>query len=306
MTFPAAPILHLQNLRKTFGDFTAIHDVSFDVPAGSITALIGANGAGKTTLLKIITRLIPADSGLIESSFESPASRTGRTPASWLSYVPEEFGLYERMRVEEVIIYFARLGDLSLAQARQNLTPWLERFKLTPKRRERLVALSKGNQQKVKLICALIHQPPLLILDEPFTGLDGEGSALLRQCLLEARAAGTTILCSSHRLDQMDLLADHLVVIDAGRVVLDATLAEARRLYRQNLIEVTFGDVTPTLERLPGVLETTWDEGVAALTLAPEANPTTILKTILERGGEIESFTRHAPGLDEIFKTLTK
>ncbi|PTY01988.1 hypothetical protein DB346_10255 [Verrucomicrobia bacterium LW23] len=292
-------VLEVRGITKTFADFTALRDVSFTVGAGAITALLGANGAGKTTLIKVITGLVRQDSGdvLWPASGGSGADR----PDSLFSYVPEESGLYERMRVEDIVTYFARLSGMETAAIRAEMPGWLERFKLHEKARQRVIQLSKGNQQKVKLVCALINKPPLLILDEPFTGLDGEGSLLLRDALEKLRAAGTTMLLSSHRLDQMDLLADHLVVIAAGQKILDTTLKDARKLYRQNQIEVTFSEPPPSLDGLPGVLEITWNDGIAELTLGPTASPNLILRALLDRGCQVENFLRHSPDLTEIF-----
>lgn len=295
------PVLTIKGVTKRFGSFTALEDVSLLVERGKVCALLGANGAGKTTLIKIITGLIPRDAGEVISPFASEA-----VPRAWFSYVPEECGLYERMRVADVIIYFARLSGMTSAAARESLDGWLVRFKLETKRRNLVGELSKGNQQKVKLISALIHRPSLLILDEPFTGLDGEGSLLLRQCLMELRAEGTTILLSSHRLDQMDLLADHVVVIAAGRKILDATLDEARRLYRQNRIEVSFAAPPPSLDGLPGVMGLTWEDGIAQLALGPEAETKMILQELLRRGCEVENFMRHSPDLSEIFHAASR
>jgi ABC-2 type transport system ATP-binding protein len=301
-----ASVLEVRGITKKFGDFTALRDVSFHVRAGTITALLGANGAGKTTLIKVITGLVRQDEG--EIIWPDPVAGMSETPAfahegrvAKFSYVPEESGLYDRMKVEDIIIYFARLSGMSLPAIRAELPGWLERFKLTDKRRLRVIQLSKGNQQKVKLVCALINKPPLLILDEPFTGLDGEGSLLLREALEQLRKTGTTMLLSSHRLDQMDLLADHLVVIAAGQMILDATLQQARKLYRQNRIEVTFSEPPPSLDGLPGVLEIEWSDGVAELSLGPAAVPSTILRALLDRGCEVENFLRHSPDLTEIF-----
>lgn len=295
------PVLIVQGITKRFDQFVALDGVSLEVERGTICALLGANGAGKTTLIKVITGLIPRDAGRVSSPFEKEFGSR-----AWFSYVPEECGLYERMRVADIIIYFARLSGLSLSRAKSELEPWLERFKLTERRSNRVGELSKGNQQKVKLICALIHRPPLLILDEPFTGLDGEASLLLRECLSNVRREGTTILLSSHRLDQMDLLSDHVVVIAAGRKILDAPLEEARRLYRQNRIEVSFAAPPPPLDGLPGVIDLTWDDGVAQLALGPQSDTKTILGELLRRGCEVENFMRHSPDLSEIFQAASR
>jgi ABC-2 type transport system ATP-binding protein len=294
-------VLSVRGVSKRFGNHQALHEVSFEMGRGTICALLGANGAGKTTLLKIIMELIPRDCGEVEC----PLAKGGET---WFSYVPEEAGLYERMRVENIIAYFGRLSGMTKPEVDRAIDPWLGRFELKSKRRAYTIELSKGNQQKVKLICALISRPPVLILDEPFTGLDGEASALLRQCLVEVKAEGTTLLMSSHRLDQMDLLADHVVVLQSGKKILDATLREARRLYRQNRIEVSFGTPPPAekLEGLAGVLEIEWDEGVARLMLGPGAIPQRILRELFERGCEVENFIRHSPDLQEIFHAAAR
>jgi len=308
VTSSSPTVLKVADVSKWYDDFQALDGVSFQVRSGQICALLGANGAGKTTLIKIITGLVEAEKGAVAGP-EECAGRPKPARGTWFSYVPEEFGLYERMKVEDVVVYFGRLGGMSRNEVRVEMEPWLERFLLLPKRREKIVALSKGNQQKVKLICALINHPPLLILDEPFSGLDGEGSALLREALLRARDGGTTILLSSHRLDQMDLLADHVVVISAGRKILDSSLDEARQLYRRNHIELHFARPPGegVLDGLPGVLAVTRDgELGASLTLGPEARNTRILEELIQRGAELENFVRHSPDLTEIFHSANK
>jgi ABC-2 type transport system ATP-binding protein len=286
-------VLSLTHISKNFGSFRALDNVSFSVRRSSICALIGANGAGKTTLIRIATGLIPPDSGTVASPYilEKPGQ-------AWFSYLPEDSGLYDRMRVEDTIIYFARLSGLSRRQAQQDLPVWLARFGIEAKKRARVQELSKGNHQKVKLICALINRPPVLILDEPFNGLDGETSVMLRRCLTELRGEGATILVSSHRLDQMDLLADHLVVIAAGRKILDDTLKGARLHYRQNR------PAAHLLDSLPGVIDLSWSDDVVILALGPAANPRHILQELLTRGCEVENFLRHSPDLSEIVSTL--
>ncbi|MEM1058581.1 MAG: ATP-binding cassette domain-containing protein [Verrucomicrobiota bacterium] len=301
-------VLRVDGVSKWYDDFRALEEVSFTVAGGQICALLGANGAGKTTLIKIITGLVRPEGGHVTGPATGPGSNAFQHRI-WFSYVPEEFGLYERMRVEDVIVYFGQLSGMSRPAVRGELESWLERFKLMPKRREKIIALSKGNQQKVKLICALINRPPLLILDEPFSGLDGEGSAMLRQALLRTREEGTTVLLSSHRLDQMDLLADHVVVISHGRKILDSSLDEARQLYRRNHIELRFArpPAGEVLDGLPGVLSALRDGELGAkLTLGPDADNTRILTALLERGAELENFVRHSPDLTEIFHSANR
>lgn len=303
---PSTTVLTVEGISKWFEKFRALHEVSFSVEAGQICALLGANGAGKTTLMKIITGLVQPDGGQVAGPAEA---KTEDPHHNWFSYVPEEFGLYERMRVEDIVLYFGRLSGMNKGQVKEVLEGWLKRFLLLPKRREKLIALSKGNQQKVKLICALINHPPLLILDEPFTGLDGEGSALLREALLQARDEGTTVLLSSHRLDQMDLLADHVVVISHGKKILDSSVDEARRLYRRNRIELRFARVPKEgmLDNLPGVLSVEPDGELGAqLMLGPDAETTRILEALLQRNCELENFVRHSPDLTEIFHSANE
>jgi ABC-2 type transport system ATP-binding protein len=289
--------VQVEGITKVFGPTRALDNVSLEVGLGEICALLGPNGAGKTTLIKIMTGLIPADSGRVTSSFVARRSRTG-----WFSYLPEESGLYERMRLDELILFFGRLSGMSGREVAREMPWWLERFKIREKTKARIVSLSKGNQQKVKLICALINRPPLLVLDEPFTGLDGDTSELLRQSLAELRREGTTTLMSSHRLDQVEILADRIVILTAGKKILDATPKEARKLFRQSRVEVSFSAPPPDLTGLPGVVGINWVEETAQLALDPQADPAEILAALVARGCRVEHFVRHTPNLGEIIQ----
>ncbi len=293
-------VLSLKKVVKSFGSLVAVDHLDLAIHQGTVCALLGANGAGKTTLLKMIASLVEPDSGEIVRPLEDKKNKQ-----PWFSFVPEESGLYDRMRVDDTILYFARLSGMSLKKAKQEMDPWLERFQIDAKRKRRVHELSKGNQQKVKMICALISRPPFLILDEPFTGLDGEGSALLRLCLDSLKKEGTTILLSSHRLDLIDLLADHLIVIAAGKKILDDTLKEARLHYRQNRIEVMFSSPPPSLDGLPGVIDLEWSNEVVKLALGPAAHSAEILQALLARGCDVENFRRHSPDLSEIIQAAS-
>ncbi len=217
--------LEVVDLHRRFGDLIALDGVGFEVGAGEIVGLVGRNGAGKTTTMRAVMGIIAPDRGEVEWC----AHPVGDKDRVRFGYMPEERGLYPQMRLLDQVAYFARLHGLDEDAAADAARRWLERLGLGERTADKLVALSHGNQQRVQFAVALVHEPELLVLDEPFAGLDPEAVDSLSEVLFEEAAAGTAVLFSSHQLELVERICRRVVIVDAGKVLADGTLAELRR-----------------------------------------------------------------------------
>ena len=290
-------MLSIQHISKQFGPVKALNDVSFEVPNGQILRLIGQNGAGKSTTFHSILNFIKYD-GTIQWQGH-PLS-----PADFdtIGYLPEERSLMTKLTIEQQIIYLARLKDQSARDIRPRIDDWLGRFAVKGTRKSRINDLSKGNQQKVQLICTLIHHPKLLILDEPFSGLDPVNADLLKQAILKARDDGAAIIFSSHDMENVSALCDQLVMLRKGDMVLNGTLAEVRNQFGKTELYVTTDWSATRLATLPSVDRVDQRQpGQYRLHLTdPAAGPAIFAE--LTQGHYIEEFSQQPPTLDEIFR----
>lgn len=227
-------ILEVRNIEKSFGNFKALEDVSFGVREGSVFGLLGPNGAGKTTMIRIINRIIRADRGELLLSGKPITDEMVRS----IGYLPEERGLYKKMRVGEQAIYLAQLKGLSRYEAMSRLRFWFDKFEITDWWNRPVEQLSKGMQQKVQFIVTVLHEPHLLIFDEPFSGFDPVNATLLKNEILELRRKGATIILSTHNMASVEELCDDIALINSSHVVLSGSVNEIRRSYSRNLFEV--------------------------------------------------------------------
>ena len=294
------PLVSVRHIRKSFGSKVAVADVSFDILPGEVFGLLGPNGAGKTTTIRMILDIFQPDAGSIEvlGGLMSPARRDR------IGYMPEERGLYPYMRVVDCLVYLGTLKGLSRREARQRAETFLERLDLAEQSRQKIEALSRGMTQKVQVIAAVLHQPDLLIIDEPFANLDPVNAQLVRDIILELRNQGKAVIMTSHQLSLVEALCDRIALIHHGRVVLNGTVAEVRRQFARNILHLSGSG---ELESLPGVLHI---ERRAAsdwyLTLAPGANPQQILQAIVNNGYIVDRFDMALPSLDEIFVQVVR
>ena len=243
-----AEILAVRDVRKTFGDVRAVDGVSFTVRRGTITGLLGRNGAGKTTTIRMITGIFLPDSGEIEWLGGAGGRRAFRDR---IGYLPEERGLYKQMKLVELLLFLAEIKGCRAADVRPKIDHWLERFELTDKRDAKVEELSKGNQQKVQLIGTLLHDPDLIILDEPQSGLDPVNMVLVRNLLRDLRQEGKTILLSTHMMGEAERMADEIVLIHRGKVVLEGTLDQVRGSFGKNTLHIDFDGDGAFLSELP-------------------------------------------------------
>lgn len=287
--------LEVNSVVKTFGDQRAVDNVSFTVDSGEIFGLLGPNGAGKTTTIRIILDIFKPDRGDVSIL----GGKMDEAKKNLIGYLPEERGLYQDIPLERCLIYLASLKGLTAADARSRINVYLERFDLLDYRQKKVKELSKGMQQKAQLIATLVHEPQLIIIDEPFSALDPVNTQMVKDILQEQRQRGATIVMCTHQMHQVEELCDRIVLIDHGKVVLYGQLEEIRHRYSGQDLLVKTGVPLPT--DLPGVLKTEAHNNAVRLTLTPGTTSQTLLRTMLERGLPIEKFEIAMPDLDEIF-----
>ena len=290
-------MLKIQNISKNFGDLKALDNVSFDVGDGQIMGLIGQNGAGKSTTFHSILNFLNYQGSITWN--EAPITET---VFDEIGYLPEERSLMPKLTIEQQIIYLARLKNKSVKEIRPQIDDWLKKFAVKGTKKDKIKDLSKGNQQKVQLICTLIHHPKLIILDEPFSGLDPVNSDLLKQAIVEAKNQGAAIIFSSHDMENVEEVCDHLIMLRNGQVVLHGTVREVRQSFGKTRIIVTTDWTKEQLEALPHVVAVeSHEEKRYILSLDEEAAGSEIFDQ-LTQGKYIEEFSQQPPTLNEIFR----
>jgi ABC-2 type transport system ATP-binding protein len=293
-------VLEFDGLVKSFGDIRVLEGVTFSVAPGSMFGFCGANGAGKTTTMRIAMGLVRADAGEVRWQGHRLDQETRRR----VGYMPEERGLYPKMRVAEQVTYFARLHGLEAATARAAADEWVERLGLGERRADRVEKLSLGNQQRVQLAAALVSRPDVLILDEPFSGLDPVGVDALAAALLEQCRAGVPVVFSSHQLDLVERLCDSVGILARGRIVAAGPVDQLRTAEAGRQLRVVVPDAAPGwAATLPGVRVISQQAGDTLLELAPETDDQAVLYAAL-RTGRVAHFGWHRPSLVELFREL--
>jgi ABC-2 type transport system ATP-binding protein len=298
MTLDRGPALSVDGLGKRFGGLVALDGVALSVGRGEIVGLVGRNGAGKTTAMRAVMGILAPDRGTVTWD----GLPVGSQARLRFGYMPEERGLYPQMRLLDQVAYFARLHGLDSATAVDCGRRWLDRLGLGERAGEKLVALSHGNQQRVQLAVALIHDPQLLILDEPFAGLDPEAVDSLSEVLFERAAAGAAVLFSSHQLELVERVCRRVVILESGRVLAAGTLAQLRReLPAQLWVKVDGPD--GWTEGLHGVSVERSDEDGVLLVVQPGIDPQAILHAALA-AGPVEHFGFESGGLLELYRRM--
>jgi ABC-2 type transport system ATP-binding protein len=286
--------VEISNISKSFGKLKAVDDVTFNVDKGELFGLLGPNGAGKTTIIRIMLDIFKPDTGTVRvlggPMDEAKKNRIG--------YMPEERGLYQDIPLERCLLYLASLKDLDGALAKERLEGYLERFDLAEHRKKKVKELSKGMQQKAQIISTLIHHPELIIIDEPFSGLDPINTQLVKDTLLQIHQQGTTIIMSTHQMHQVEELCDRILLIDHGNVLLYGDLNEIRRSFSGHQVLVRTLESLPIL---PGVAVVEKHNSSQKLTLDDHVQPQDLLKTLLQQDLTVEQFEIAMPTLDEIF-----
>ncbi|MGA3602329.1 ABC transporter ATP-binding protein [Lysinibacillus agricola] len=289
--------LQLQHVTKKYKDFTAVNDLNFTIEKGEIFGLIGQNGAGKTTTFRMILDLQETTAGTITWDGKS----VNAINRDVLGYLPEERGIFPTMKVEDQLYFFGELRGMKKAELKKEIDFWISRFELEEKRKDKAETLSKGNQQKVQLIASFIHKPQFLILDEPFSGLDPVNKDLLKDAILLLKEQGTTILFSSHQMDNVEELCDHLCLLKRGVSLFSGSLLDLKKQYGKIKLAVRTDWSTTQLLALEGVKDVRVEKEQTVLTLEDESFAQSIFDQ-LSNGKYIEKFSLDYLTLDEIFK----
>ena len=296
-----APVLCLENVTKRYGETVAVDGVSFTAEPGRLVGLLGPNGAGKTSTIRMVTAITTPDTGRITLGGETVGPPTQRR----MGYLPEERGLYRKLRVGEQLVYLARLKGMTKGDATAAVKRWLDRFDASDWWNRRTEELSKGMQQKVQFVATVVHDPDLVVLDEPFSGLDPINADVLEGVIREMREAGRTVLFASHRMEAVEALCDDVVLVARGRVVLAGPLREVKRRFGRDTVSVAWTGPDAWLDALtaePGAHVLRRSAGQATLRLAAGTPPRRVLDAALAGATDVDRFEVHEPPLDEIFR----
>jgi len=297
MTDETQPTLVVDHVTKRFGDFTAVNDLSLQVRPGRVFGLIGPNGAGKTTTIRMIVNITIPDSGRIEL-FGQPMTASLQNR---IGYLPEERGLYRKMKIGEQLRFFAELKDVPAKEADQRIDRWLQKLQLSDWKNKRAKDLSKGMQQKVQFITAVIHDPDLLILDEPFSGLDPVNVDLMKETILEYKRDGKTIILSTHQMEIAEKLCDDVCMINRAHKVLDGRLREIRRSFSRNAVALQITGADGLLDDKSLIANVRQNGDDIEVLLAPGTDAQTLLKRLVAAGAVVNKFELAEPSLHDIF-----
>lgn len=291
--------LIVEHINKSFGGFQAIQDLSMEVRTGTMFGFLGANGAGKTTTMRMILDIIRPDSGQI--TWDGRDVR--QVPRQSWGYLPEERGLYPKMTVEEQLLFLARLNGLPKYTAKKELDEWFERFQISANRKKKIEELSKGNQQKVQFLAAILHDPTILIMDEPFSGLDPVNASVLKEAFQEMHQRGKTIIFSTHQLEQVEEMCEDVVIINKGRTIVQGSVRDVKRQHGRNVIRLKLDNDpdAPWLDTLQGVQVIKRRQDYIEMQIQSDLNPNLIVEAALQHGGNISRFELAEPSLTDIF-----
>lgn len=295
-------IFRAENVEKKFGDFVALDNVSISVPKGSVFGLLGPNGAGKTTLIRIINQITAPDKGAL--FFDGRPLKA--EDVAHIGYLPEERGLYKKMKVGEQALYLARLRGVSKNDALKRLKYWFEKFEIQTWWDKKVEELSKGMQQKVQFIVTILHEPPLLIFDEPFSGFDPINANILKQEILNMREKGSTVIFSTHNMGSVEELCNYITLINKSRVILEGEISQVRNTYKSDIYELSFtGDpekLKLALNEKYTIKSLTENQGIhtAIIKVTEQVTENRLLSLIIN-SVHIISFQEVLPGMNDIF-----
>ncbi len=294
-------IIEADHITKKYANHTALEDVSFHIPTGKVFGMLGPNGAGKTTMIRILNQIIAPDEGELKFNGEKLLPKHIES----IGYLPEERGLYKKMKVGEQALYLAQLKGLKKADAKEKLKFWFEKFEMMGWWNKKVEELSKGMQQKVQFVTTILHEPQLLILDEPFTGFDPINTALVKEELLALKAKGTSIVISTHRMESVEELCDHIALIHKSKKVLSGSVKDIRRQFKTDLYEVKVlnskDNIASVLSTQYLVLSTHHDEEETTYQIKVSGGNANELIQFASRTGEVHSFKEVVPSMNDIF-----
>lgn len=297
-------LLRVNNLKKYYEGHKAVDDISFNLSGGTIFGLLGPNGAGKTTLLRMVTGILYPDAGEI---FFNGSHFNSQEDNSRIGYMPEERGLYKKMQVGEHLLYLAQLKNMSKSEAKKKAMFWIQRFELTDWWNKKIGDLSKGMQQKVQFISTILHEPKLLILDEPFSGLDPINSNIIKQEIYQLCEKGTTVIFSTHRMEQVEEICKHIVLVNKGKKILDGRVAEIKNEFKKNEFSIILDKtlVETNIDSAAFIIESVNDNQLVAK-LNNGATNNDLLSFFMNKGYTIQSFNEILPSINDVFIELVQ
>jgi ABC-2 type transport system ATP-binding protein len=296
------PILEIQNLKKYFATQKAVDDISLTVEKGSIFGLLGPNGAGKTTLIRMITGIFYPDNGKIifDGKEFDPVN-----DVIHIGYMPEERGLYKKMKIGEQAMYLAQLKGLSRSEAMEKIKEWFVKFEMQSWWNKKVEDLSKGMSQKLQFVTTVLHEPKLVILDEPFSGLDPVNSNLIKDEIYRLSQKGSTIIFSTHRMEQVEEICDHIVLVNKGRKILDGSVKDVKNEFKENLFSIGFEKI-PDMNGNPPFETVGSKDHTLVVKIHNGYTPNDVLTYFLQHGAGIHSFNEILPSLNDIFIRLVE
>ena len=296
------PILSLSHLKKYYSDQKAVDDISFDIQEGSIFGLLGPNGAGKTTLLRMITGIFYPDSGSItlDGKAFDPINDIQK-----IGYMPEERGLYKKMKIGEQAMYLAQLKGLSKSDANEKIKYWFKKFEMESWWNKKVEDLSKGMSQKLQFVTTILHEPKLVILDEPFSGLDPVNANLIKDEIFNLAKKGSTIIFSTHRMEQVEEICDQIVLVNLGKKILDGTVADIKQQFKENIFSVQTAEAISFADNaIFSVVETAQQKTLVKINEGYQSND--VLAHLLKEKVNIVGYNEVLPSLNEIFIQLVE
>jgi len=297
------PLLELQNLKKYYATQKAVDDISFSVERGAIFGLLGPNGAGKTTLLRMITGILYPDQGQI--LFDGKPFDALKDVEA-IGYMPEERGLYKKMKIGDQALYLAQLKGLSKQEAMKLIKEWFVKLEMQSWWNKKVEDLSKGMQQKLQFVTTVLHNPKLIILDEPFSGLDPVNSNVIKDEIFNLAKKGATIIFSTHRMEQVEEICDQIVLVNKGKKLIDGTVRNVKQEYKQNLFRIGFENLQSTNSDRSFEVVKQNDDYSLIVKISDGAKPSDVLRYYLQSDAEVVSFQEILPTLNEIFIQLVE
>ncbi|MBP6590425.1 MAG: ATP-binding cassette domain-containing protein [Chitinophagaceae bacterium] len=297
------PLLELQQLKKYFASQKAVDDISLTVEKGQIFGLLGPNGAGKTTLIRMITGIFYPDEGQIifDGKKFDPVNDVGQ-----IGYMPEERGLYKKMKIGEQTMYLAQLKGLSRSDAQARIKEWFVKFEMESWWNKKVEDLSKGMSQKLQFVTTILHQPKLVILDEPFSGLDPVNSNLIKDEIFKLAQNGATIIFSTHRMEQVEEICNHIVLVNKGKKILDGTVSQVKQEFKENLFRIGSTEVIPALNGNAPFEILNTGKADAIVRIQEGKTPNDVLQYLISQNVAIHSFQEILPTLNDIFIRLVE
>jgi ABC-2 type transport system ATP-binding protein len=295
-------ILEVQNLKKYYATQKAVDDISFELKKGSIFGLLGPNGAGKTTLLRMVTGIFFPDQGqiLFEGKKFDPTQDVSR-----IGYMPEERGLYKKMKIGEQAIYLAQLKGMSHATAVEKVKAWFIRFGMESWWNKKVEDLSKGMSQKLQFVTTVLHEPRLVILDEPFSGLDPVNANLIKDEIYELAKKGSSVIFSTHRMEQVEEICDHIILVNKGKKILDGGVSEVKQQFKENLFRIAFDSSTAQLSS-PSFQAIGKQKDALVVKINDGYGPNDVLKHFIQQNVTVNAFNEMLPSLNDIFIKLVE